>query len=52
MQYRVLYGNDEDNLAKKVNLLISEGWQVQGGVAAVMLGANYLTILYQAMTKE
>lgn len=46
VQYRVVMASDIDALARKVNALIEDGWQLQGGVG-VKPGWSY-----QAMFKD
>ena len=36
MKYKIVHGDDEDQLTKRVNEAIQEGWMPQGGVAVLV----------------
>ena len=36
MQYKIVHGDDEDELTEKVNEACQEGWVTQGGVAVLI----------------
>ncbi len=46
MKYKIVHGDDEDQLTKQVNEAIGEGWVPQGGVVVLIntFSKAYLTI--------
>jgi len=52
MEYQVVFRKKECELVEKVNSLIEEGWQPQGGVSAVMNETVFYVWLFQAMIRE
>ena len=49
-EYRVIESNDIDFFKDEISRLISNGWNLQGGVAVV--GATWGTTYNQAIVKE
>jgi len=51
MEYDVVYASSVEGLIKKVNQMIAEGWQLQGGVTvSTQDGTEYY--FYQAVMKN
>lgn len=51
MEYDVVYASSIEGLIKKVNQMIAEGWQLQGGVTvSTQDGTEYY--FYQAVVKN
>ena len=51
MEYDVVYASSVEGLIKKVNQMIAEGWQLQGGVTvSTQDGTEYY--FYQAVVKN
>jgi hypothetical protein len=49
-EYRVLFGEDGDDLGREVTAAMREGWRPSGGVA--IDGGERYTYFYQAMIRE
>ena len=43
MKYKIVHGDDEDELTERVNEAIKEGWIAQGGVAVLINTFDYGT---------
>lgn len=52
MEYKVVDGKKEYELAEKVNALIKQGWRPQGGVSVVMTDSIFYVWLFQAMVRD
>ena len=49
MEYKILYSKNPENLTKKVNEALKDGWECWGGITAGQM--NNSMILFQAVMK-
>jgi len=52
MQYKIVECGTADELEKKVEMLMEDGWKPQGGVSVSVMGALSEDTFYQAMTHD
>ncbi len=53
-EYRAVWGDQPDDLERKVNALLAEGWQLQGGIYTKVWAKGLFTrglYFFQAMVK-
>lgn len=51
MRYYIVESPSSTDLARRVNKLLAEGWELQGGVSVVSV-TQYRETFYQAMVRQ
>lgn len=51
-EFKLVEGTDSDDLTKKVNFLLEQGWNLSGGTSLMHNSNTHRSYFYQAVVRE